>query len=648
MTQFREYVEHGWHLVPIQPGSKGPRTRGWNRKDNCVTDPDTHMLAAGLAHAYSRTCAIDVDDYPQAAEWLAERGISLDALFMQKDSVQVRSGREGHGKLLYSLPEPMASKQIKIDGKCVLDFRCATAAGLTVQDVLPPSIHPDTGQPYEWDYADDMIGDWRDLPPLPDALHQIWYAELESQMSRDAVPEKGASLHEIKRLLEHQSPDMSRDDWVKVGMAIHHESDGGLEGLDLWDQWSQGSDKYAGRGDLETVWRSFHDTPNAVTVGYLRQGSVATPDEFPEADSAVSDDDPWVAAEAEKKARFSLTHVSDIARRDPPEWIVDKLVPQAEIAIMYGGSGAGKSFLALDLSFAVATGYTWFNECSKKGPVVWIAAEAAGTMRNRSKAYAQARGVQLDTVDLHVIEQTLSLMDKDDARVLTEVLAETKPQMIVVDTLAAASGGANENSGEDMNQVLNHCRKLHAATGALVLLIHHSGKDASKGARGWSGLRAACDAEFEVVYDGKSPIRTMKVTKQRDAEDGAVMPFKLLPVPLGFEDDSSCVIEYLDDVVLDENAKKRLGGNQKIVFESVYELASGLGDDEFTTVPLHKVYDKAAAVMPPPAKGQRDRRSEYIRRAVSQLHEKGFVTIFEDTVSIGNPYDDQLNEIEMP
>ncbi|KKL44621.1 hypothetical protein LCGC14_2363870, partial [marine sediment metagenome] len=66
MSAFKQYIEHGWLLVPIPPGQKGPRTKGWNLKSNCITDPDHEMRSAGLAHAYSQTCAIDVDDYDRA------------------------------------------------------------------------------------------------------------------------------------------------------------------------------------------------------------------------------------------------------------------------------------------------------------------------------------------------------------------------------------------------------------------------------------------------------------------------------------------------------------------------------------------------------------------------------------------------------
>ena len=59
----------------------------------------------------------------------------------------------------------------------VLEFRCATRDGLTVQDVLPPSIHPDTGQPYRWGGK----GDWWDIPEIPQTLLHVWQLELAAR-----------------------------------------------------------------------------------------------------------------------------------------------------------------------------------------------------------------------------------------------------------------------------------------------------------------------------------------------------------------------------------------------------------------------------------------------------------------------------------
>ena len=598
------------------------------------------MRSAGLAHAYSQTCAIDIDDYDRAQEWLAERGVDLEALFNAPDAVQLSSGRIGRGKLIYQLPTPLCSKKVCLFGNnlSALDFRCATAAGLTVQDVLPPSIHPDTGEPYKWIY-DEMFGGWQDLPLIPDALHQIWLSELAESARGSDTPDKGASIEELRALLVYYDPDMNRDEWIHVGMAIHHETGGDLAGLDLWDEWSRSSDKYTGRGDLEAPWRSFHDTPNAITVGSLRQGAVASPDEFPDLTEVPEGDDPWAAAAAQRKARFTLVHVSEVAQRDPPEWIVEDLLPEADLAMMIGAPGAGKSFAALDLGFSVSTGFTWFNKKVKKpGPVVWIAAEAVGAMRNRARAYAQARGVNLETTDLHILEETFSLMDGEDASAATEALAAIKPRLIIVDTLASASGGANENSGEDMNKVLDNCRKMHAITGALVLLIHHVGKDASRGARGWSGLYAAVRAEFYVTHPEDSAIRIMQVTKQSDGIEGEKFAFRLQVVTLDMHENiTSCVVEQLDEAMLNPSTATKLGGDQKLVFKTVYDLIGELGGKE-AAIEIQEVYDSVLIQLPPPPEGKRDRRAEIIQRALRALHERGFITINDGSVSLGSAF----------
>mgnify|MGYP003346413027 CR=1 FL=1 len=111
----------------------------------------------------------------------------------------------------------------------------------------------------------------------------------------------------------------------------------------------------------------------------------------------------------------------------------------------------------------------------------------------------------------------------------------TARDVVIVDTWAQTTPGANENSGEDMGKALAHCKGIHRATGAMVMLVHHSGKDASRGARGWSGLRAAADVELEVVRADEA--RSLTVTKLKDGEDGAEFAFRLESVVLGLDED---------------------------------------------------------------------------------------------------------------
>jgi hypothetical protein len=263
------YIRHGWSLVPIPPGTKGPRTPGWNLKPNALkTQGDLPQgYGIGLAHAYSGTMAFDIDDWGITVA----QGIDLDALYAAPDAVIVNSGRPGHGKLLYQMPFGLAlpSKKIIVDGVTAYELRCATANGLTVQDVLPPSIHPDTKQPYTW--AGD--GNWMRLPTIPQQLLDIWQSLLEFDKVRNIGIEGNvdASWEEIQQALEFISPDCPREDWINVGMALHWagtQLDELDQALALWNDWSMPSGKYPGEREIVKQWMSFK-TGHSGEAGHL-------------------------------------------------------------------------------------------------------------------------------------------------------------------------------------------------------------------------------------------------------------------------------------------------------------------------------------------------------------------------------------------
>ena len=162
------YIRHGWSLTPIPYMTKGPTQPGWNRPESALKSE--HSLPVnygiGLLHAYSGTCAIDIDDFQMAQQELLVHGIDLNQLYNAPDAVQIISGKPGRGKLLYSLPSPMKTKKIVKQGQTILELRCEASNGLSVQDVLPSSIHPETGKPYQW----GGLGHWSRLPTLPDNL----------------------------------------------------------------------------------------------------------------------------------------------------------------------------------------------------------------------------------------------------------------------------------------------------------------------------------------------------------------------------------------------------------------------------------------------------------------------------------------------
>jgi len=184
--EMHAYLDAGMALVFFPSTSKGPigsAAKGWNLRENCVTrenadklDKLTGQCNVGLAHAYSGTCSLDIDDLFAAREWLAHHGVALDALYNADDSVTIESGRKNRGKLIYRLPKNMPQKKIASpNGGDMIDFRCAAANGNTVQDCLPPAYNPDAKAHYQW----GGDGDYRNIPEIPQELLTLWQRQID-------------------------------------------------------------------------------------------------------------------------------------------------------------------------------------------------------------------------------------------------------------------------------------------------------------------------------------------------------------------------------------------------------------------------------------------------------------------------------------
>jgi hypothetical protein len=270
------YIRHGWSLVPIPANTKGPRTPGWNLKQNALKAqgdlPPGYGI--GLAHAYSGTMALDIDNWTVTTSLLAEHGVDLQALYDAPDAVVINSGKPGHGKLLYTMPfgAALPSKKIMHGGITAYELRCATVSGVTVQDVLPPSIHPETRQPYQWAGR----GHWTRIPVIPQPLLDLWSGMLSQDKERTIATDGtvDASWEEIRQALDAVPAECTRDEWISIGMALHWagtQTDQLSQALHLWNEWSQQSvDKYPGEREIVNQWVSFrNDKATAIKLGSL-------------------------------------------------------------------------------------------------------------------------------------------------------------------------------------------------------------------------------------------------------------------------------------------------------------------------------------------------------------------------------------------
>lgn len=237
----------------------------------------------------------------------------------------------------------------------------------------------------------------------------------------------------------------------------------------------------------------------------------------------------------------SLLDNDGIRSLPPPEWLIADYLAQDSLALLYGPSGTSKTFLALDWAMHVSTGLWWHGHEVKQGRVLYVIAEGARGIGRRIDAWEEHHEERMSTAGLwdgtEVIDwrpEALNLFDPLAVAPLILAAMYRRPALIVFDTLARCTLGAEENSAKDMGQVVAALDQIRTQTKACVLLVHHTGKDAANGARGSSALKAAMDTELEITAVDHRLV--VKVTKQKDDEEAR--PLKLNRVNVG----DSCVL----------------------------------------------------------------------------------------------------------
>jgi hypothetical protein len=298
------------------------------------------------------------------------------------------------------------------------------------------------------------------------------------------------------------------------------------------------------------------------------------------------------------------------------------VLPKADLGVLYGASGAGKSFVALDLALAITRGEPWRGRKVNQGRVLYIAAEGGGGVAMRLKAYAEHHTLSVSDLPLGIMHSVPNfLLEEDVGNVAAAITAARGVDLVIVDTFAQVTPGGNENSGEHMGMALRHARAIKDETGAMVLLVHHSGKDASKGARGWSGIRAAADVELEVIRPEEGVTRILRTSKQKDGQDDLAWGFKLESVMVGLDEEGDAVSSLVvieADMPAPEQPKERPRRNLTVWEQVVMDALMGV-DMSQTNVTVDQLINLAAKSVPAPENGERDMRTLNASRSVVSL-----------------------------
>ena len=326
--------------------------------------------------------------------------------------------------------------------------------------------------------------------------------------------------------------------------------------------------------------------------------------------------------------RFKLLGAADLRALPPLAWRVRGVMPAHGLASVYGPSASGKSFLALDMAGAIASGGLWFGYRVNAAPVVYCALEGEAGFRLRVAAWEQANGRPLPA-GLRLVLQAFKLTEAQDVQdMAAAVLTAGAGAVTILDTLNRAAPEADENASADMGRILEAAKELQHLTGGLVVLVHHTGKDATKGLRGHSSLFAALDAAVEVTREGDR--RSWRVAKAKDGADGDAHPFKLEVVELAKDDEgesvSSCVIRM--DTAAADIARVKLpqGGNQRIILDALRPMfkASAVFGKAGAPAPRPCLELEAAiSATAPRLTCAPDRRAERARDAITGLVGRG-------------------------
>ena len=249
--------------------------------------------------------------------------------------------------------------------------------------------------------------------------------------------------------------------------------------------------------------------------------------------------EPAPAVQAKPPKQINIEHWDSI-QDEPVKWMIDKVLPVGSFSALFGPPGSFKSFIALDIAEAIATGRTWMgNEVTEPGAVLYLCGEGFGGVGARIKAIKQHHGTE-DGAPIYVIRHQLNLRSSVEdfnalmiavENLVTELGIDFK--LIIIDTLARAFGGGNENDSSDMGSFISSCGRIQQIVQDCALMIlHHSGKDATKGLRGHSSLLGAVDTELELIRFEDSMKGIIRTAKQKDGEDGTRIGFEMVSVEL--------------------------------------------------------------------------------------------------------------------
>lgn len=640
---------------PIPEKSRGKVPFGAKWQDGILPAFDARATNTGMLSAGLQPIDIDIDD-PQLARTIRDMALQR----FGEAPMRCRGGSP-RCLLLYRAPPGMqpvkraasgSNGKVEVLGKGQQLHAFGTHYTGAELEWLPqgPDEIPLTDLPIaKYEEVAEFLRDIapllgiEDVPPKPNGTrHNGAHAPSRHGLTADIF----AVANAVNAIPNDGPADWEA--WNKRGMSIWAATAGAETGRELWHAWSARHAAYD-RDATDERWDHYATSPpTGIGAGTLFHEARQQREEPPPAQESDYTVDPEQQSDTAGQPDIlsgtdvpplPVTYFSDIqAVHDAKDFVQNTLTERAG-SVVYGESNAGKTFWAADLALHVAYARTWNGRRVEQGAVVYCVLEGSMGFRNRVAAW---RTEHCDTADIPfvAIEIGINLLnpDADTPHLISTINFVSNRlgipvKLTVVDTLSRALAGGNENSPEDMGALVVNMDQIRAQTGTHLMFIHHSGKDAAKGARGHSLLRAAVDTEIEVIAEEGTARKTATVVKQRELKKGDVFEFTLQTVTIGHnrhgEAVTTCIVQPTGNQQASPVSRKQ-GGSTGRALEILTTLLAGSGQTGFAGTPLdvasvpeawwrERFYEAAMAG------AEQDAKQKAFRRAADALVEKHVV-----------------------
>lgn len=534
------YARLGLHVFPCLPDQKEPATSNGFKAATCDRDRIDHWWGwddddynIGAVPGYSGYIVLDVDKKP-------DQGVDGDASLLMLECE--------HGELphTWTVRTPSGGRHLwfRLPDGMVPPANAKPGDGLDVRSgngyvLLPPSVIDGVGSyAIEDDGVDiaELPGAWaRALDrPATDRSGRENVAEDELDRDEDIARAQAYLAQTARPAIQGRDGDATT---YKVACNVRDLAISEAMCLELMAEhynprceppWPvrDGCDDPEGKCLASKVAHAYEYAKTA--LGERRQPSAR------EAFSGMEVDQPSPRAGTEPSAGPSggierktrpmrFMSPSDVEDLEPPGWLIDNCLPQSSLIALYGAPGSLKSFLALDWAYHLAHGMDWAGlECDEPKRVLYVAGEGTAGVKKRLAAWRMHHGHVLggEADGNLVVSDNMPQIGDDEAwpEHRADIEASGPWDLVVFDTLAYLTFGLEENSNTDMMRAVKRLTDFAKATGAAVMVVHHTGADGDK-LRGATSILAACDTVFRLDKDTQvNGQGRLHMTKQKDAE----------------------------------------------------------------------------------------------------------------------------------